>query len=87
MYDLALKYAQEEAARRGVEIVDPLDPYATTEQRRLSHLEILKVLAVMTSALNDLEKLSRLKARSDGASFAEIGRACGISRQAARKKD
>ena len=68
-------------------ISDPEDWYdGTVAARRAGALELLRVYALLAGALEGrIDKTVDL-ALTNGASFGDIGSACGISRQAARQR-
>jgi hypothetical protein len=86
LYDLAWSTVSEGHARSGTPLRDPLEQGVPVEEQRSSYLRLLRVLTAMERVLQDHLHLVETRALVAGATYGEIGRACGISRQAARQR-
>src|SRR4051794_32161019 len=72
-----------------------LETYATwdldsafrhSDRRRQDYLTLLTAIREVRQALDELADRYTVQARNNGADFAEIGAAAGVSRQAARQR-
>jgi transposase-like protein len=76
-----LARSEDPHATRDSEIVDLLEQVLTA-----SPLDALRALAALRTQLADLERARATRALENGASFAELAAAVGISRQAAHRR-
>ncbi len=89
LYDLAWSVAHDdlrEAGRHVADAYDPNDPATARTDRRAGYLALLAVYGQMPTALQANVDFAVAGALAVGSNFGEIGRATGMSRQAARQK-
>lgn len=86
LYDLAWSTTSRQLARSGKPPRDPLERGVPVEEQRSTYLHLLRVLTAMDGVLQNHLLLVQARALAAGATYGDIGKACGISRQAARQR-
>ncbi len=88
LYDLAWSVAKDRLPQPspGEDPKDPDDPKATREEKLNAYLALLAVYSEMKSCLGLNSSAAQAGARIHGATYAAIGAARGISRQAVRQE-
>lgn len=90
VYDLAWEMSREElrsAGRRAAAEGAPALTHVSQDDRHAAHLALLAVYSRMQAALEMNVHLAVSNARQAGASFTEIAKARGVSRQAVRQEN
>ncbi|MFG2698845.1 hypothetical protein [Kitasatospora sp. NPDC048407] len=84
LFDLGWEVAEENLPRAGTGVVKP-DAAGPRDAVREANLELLKVYREMIKAIEDNIARAQARALGRGASYADIARARGVSRQAVRQ--
>ncbi|MFG1857148.1 hypothetical protein ACGFJT_35305 [Actinomadura geliboluensis] len=86
IYETGWRIARERLARQGIKAGEPADHSFPDEQRRIAALTLLEVYRRLADALQTNIDLAQVHALGAGATYGDIGAACGVSRQAVRQR-